>query len=448
MKLGLFALLLMLLIVFLSVKTRKSMKVMLLGTFIASIVLYKFKFISGWTDTLVTSFTDTSWTLLLMLLLGSFIAILKYVGGHLNIKKYLVKIATSERKTLLTTFALGLLIFVDDYLNVMVIGSSLRNTYDEQEIPRESLAYLLDVTAVPVCVLLPFSAWSAFYMALFFEQEGVAELGMTAMQTYMHAVPFMFYPIIALIIMLLFCLGVIPKIGPMKKAYNRVKKEHKLVNDKVEDTLTYDDKPKGKLLDFLLPVGTIIALALTVGDMLVATIGALLVCVLLYIPRKLISSDQFIKTVYEGILDMLPLTILFLVTYMFKELCVGLGVVDYVIEIASPFLTANILPAVAFTIIAFLTFCTGMDCWAVGPLTAPIAFPLAVITGCNPLLVMAAIVSGAALGSHAYFYSDTTLLSAKAAGISGPDHALSQLPYIIIAFILSLVAFIVTGFII
>ena len=112
---------------------------------------------------------------------------------------------------------------MDDYLNVLSIGVCMKGVYDKRKIPRETLAYMLDATGAPVCVLLPFSTWAVFYASLFEEEESVKALGYaTGIQAYIHAIPFCFYPIITLLIVLLFSLGIMPKLGSMKAAYKRV----------------------------------------------------------------------------------------------------------------------------------------------------------------------------------------------------------------------------------
>lgn len=166
------------------------------------------------------------------LLFGGLISLLTDSKGSFGFSKYISKVCNTERKTLMTTFIMGILIFVDDYLNVLSIGTCMKKISDKQKIPRETLAYLLDSTGAPVCVLLPFSTWAVFYASLFYEQDSVKALGVTsAMGAYLKAIPFLFYPTITLIIVFLFVVGWMPKIGPMKKAYKRVEETGKVYSD-------------------------------------------------------------------------------------------------------------------------------------------------------------------------------------------------------------------------
>lgn len=116
---------------------------------------------------------------------------------------------------------MGILIFVDDYLNVLSIGVCMKGVCDKRKIPREALAYMLDATGAPVCVLLPFSTWAVFYASLFIDQASVKALGFkTGIQAYIRAIPYCFYPILTIAIVFLFALGVMPKLGAMKKPIN------------------------------------------------------------------------------------------------------------------------------------------------------------------------------------------------------------------------------------
>ena len=127
---------------------------------------------------------------------------------------------------------MGILIFVDDYLNVLSIGVCMKGVCDKRKIPREALAYMLDATGAPVCVLLPFSTWAVFYASLFIDQASVKVLGFkTGIQAYIHAIPYCFYPILTIAIVFLFALGVMPKLGAMKKAYKRVEETGKVYSD-------------------------------------------------------------------------------------------------------------------------------------------------------------------------------------------------------------------------
>ncbi len=450
MNTGLMAIILILIIIVGAITTRRCAEFIIGGSFAGSIIMYGKDFMSQWCTSLQTVFANNVWIVLVCGLFGSLIALLQESKGSLGFSKMVAKFCNTERKTLLTTFIMGVLIFIDDYLNVLSIGVCMKNVFDKNKLPRESLAYMLDATGAPVCVLLPFSTWAAFYAGLFFEQEGVSDLGYASgIQAYIHAIPFAFYPIFTVLIVFLFALGVFPKIGPMKKAYQRVAETGKVYSDASrkynhEEYKGYTED--GNVWDFLIPMIVLVALAIITSDLLLAVVVALIVCFIIYIPRKVIALDDFYNLVVKGFADMLPILVLLVVSFVLGEMTESMGLTDYVISVAKPLLSAQLFPVVTFIIVSLLTFCTG-SLWGMCAVVAPLVFPLGAALNANMLLIMAAIISGGAFGSHACFYTDATLLSSTSAGIDNMEHTMTQLPYVIIAFVISVIGYIICGFV-
>ena len=130
---------------------------------------------------------------------------------------------------MMVTWIMGILIFVDDYLNIMTLSTCMKKLTDQRRVPREALSYIIDSTGAPVCAILPFSTWAIFFSGLFFTQPGIAELGYgTAIETFYHVIPFAFYAIAAVIIVPLFIVGVVPKLGRMRTAYRRLQETGKV----------------------------------------------------------------------------------------------------------------------------------------------------------------------------------------------------------------------------
>lgn len=325
----------------------------------------------------------------------------------------------------------------------------MKKISDKQKLPRETLAYLLDSTGAPVCVLLPFSTWAVFYASLFYEQDSVKALGVaSAMQAYMKAIPFLFYPIITLIIVFLFVMGWIPKLGPMKKAFQRVEETGKVYSD-ASRKYNHDDPAMdedGNIWYFLIPMGVLVGITVATSDILNAVVWALIVCFVMYVPRKILSVDEFLSSMIRGFGDMLPTLTMLLVTFVLKDLSGQMGMTEYIIQIAEPFLFAAVFPAMVFILGAVLAFTTGSD-WGMSSVITPIVFPLGAALGANPVLIMAAVISGGTFGSHACFYADATLLASQSAGVDNMEHALTQIPYVIIASVLSIICFFIAGFV-
>lgn len=449
MNLGLIAVLITLLIIVGAVVTRRCVEVMIAGSLLAAVFLFGKGFLTGWSESLQNMLSENVWVMLVCLLFGGLIGLLTDSKGSFGFSKYISKFCNTQKKTLLTTFIMGILIFVDDYLNVLSIGACMKKISDKQKLPRETLAYLLDSTGAPVCVLLPFSTWAVFYASLFYEQDSVKALGVTsAMAAYVKAIPFLFYPIITLIIVFLFVMGWMPKLGPMKKAYQRVEETGKVYSD-ASRKYNHDDPEEeedGNIWNFLIPMGVLVAVAVVTGDILNAVILALIVCFVMYVPRKILSVDEFLSSMIRGFGDMLPTLTMLLVTFVLKDISGQMGMTDYIISLAEPFLFAAVFPAMVFILGAVLAFTTGSD-WGMSSIITPIVFPLGAALGANPILIMAAVISGGTFGSHACFYADATLLASQSSGIDNMEHALSQIPYVIISSVLSVICFVAAGFV-
>lgn len=449
MNSGLVAIIITLFIIIAAVITKRCVECMIVGSLLAAIYIYGKGFLTAWSESLQNMLSENVWVMLVCLLFGGLIALLTDSKGSFGFSKYISKICNTERKTLLTTFIMGILIFVDDYLNVLSIGACMKRISDKKKIPRETLAYLLDSTGAPVCVLLPFSTWAVFYASLFYEQENVKALGCSsAIAAYTKAIPFCFYPIITLIIVFLFVMGWMPKLGPMKKAYDRVKETGKVYSD-ASRKYNHDElegEEDGDIWNFLIPMGILVGVTIATGDILVSVILALIVCFVMYIPRKILSVDEFMNSMIRGFGDMLPTLTMLLVTFVLKDLSAQMGMTEFIIDVAEPFLFKSIFPAMVFILGALLAFTTGSD-WGMSSIITPIVFPLGAALGANPVLIMAAVISGGTFGSHACFYADATLLASQSAGVENMEHALTQIPYVIIASAISIVCFCGAGFI-
>ena len=431
MNTGLIAIFILLIIIVGAIATRRCVEFLIGGSLLAAIFMYGKDFLPQWCTLIQDVLAENVWIVLVCGLFGSLIALLQESKGTFGFQKLVSKFCNTERRTLLTTFVMGILIFVD-------------------KIPREALAYMLDATGAPVCVLLPFSTWAVFYASLFIDQASVKVLGFkTGIQAYIHAIPYCFYPILTIAIVFLFALGVMPKLGAMKKAYKRVEETGKVYSD-ASRKYNHDDRKgyeeDGNIWNFVLPMGVLVAIAIVTSNLLLAVVVSLIICFVLYVLQKVVALDDFFNLIVRGFADMLPILILLVVAFVLQKVTEGMGMTDFIISVAKPLLWGPVFPAIAFVLVAALTFTTG-SLWGMSAVVAPIVFPLGAAISANPILIMAAIISGGAFGSHACFYTDATLLSSQSAGIDNMEHALTQLPYVIIASVLSVVGFLICGFV-
>lgn len=456
MNYGIVTLLPALLVILTAVKSKRTTEPLMLGIassyLIISIVDHK-NYISLMTESFFSVITDydTIWLIIVCGLFGSLITVINEAKGTHAIANFLGKICKSSKSTLLVSWILGIIIFVDDYMNILTISACTKKLADKRKTPREALAYVIDSTGAPVCVLLPFSTWAIFFAGVFYEQDSVKALGYgSAIQTYIHVIPFIFYAIAALIIVPLFIFGIIPKIGAMKRVYDRTEKTGKVYSDNSKKFNMNENKENSEvdsnLLDFIIPIATLIVVQLKTDDMFVGLVISLLVCAFIYIPRKKMTGTQFCDLYMKGFADLIPAVAIILFALLMRHASSDLMLPEYVISIIRPLISPKLFPMVAFITVACLGFITGSN-WGIPAVCAPIIIPLGVALNVNLLLVMAAIVSGGTFCSHACFYSDATVITSSACGIDNMEHVYTQMPYAILAFVVSCVCFLVSGFI-
>ena len=207
----------------LALLSRKTFEALLGGALIGFIILNPLNFFSGFTNSLLEVMQDPTigWVILVCGLFGSLIHLLVKSGGASAFANYLLKYVKSRKSALLITWALGLTIFIDDYLNALTIGTSMKKITDKFGVPREMLAYVVDSTAAPICVLIPLSTW-AIYVAGLLESTGVTPQG-GGLQGYLKAIPYISYGWIAALMVPLVILRIVPPLGAMKKAEERAK---------------------------------------------------------------------------------------------------------------------------------------------------------------------------------------------------------------------------------
>lgn len=402
-------------------------------------------FIPALGDTFLTVFqNDTvAWIFVACGLMGSMIALVTMGGGAEAFGNWLSKRVTSRKGTLFSTMGLGLVIFIDDYLNALTIGSSMRKATDKVKTSREFLAYVVDSTAAPVCIILPFSTWAVFFSGLL-EENKVAAEGQ-GIDLFISSIPYMFYAWVCLAVVVLAINGNIPFLGKMRDAEARVRETGQVLSDEdAQEDQSIDVAVKNSnMWNFFLPIGALIFFTWYFDiDIMSGAMAAIFATLALFMVQRLMPTLQMFDAILKGFVGMIaPLGTLFC-GFMLAEVNDALGTTAYVIETASGFMTADWLPAVVFITMAALAFATA-SFWGIFVVGMPIVLPLATAVNADLPLVIGALISASAFGSHACFYGDSTVLSAKACGISPMNHALTQLPYTLIAAAISALLFVV-----
>ena len=446
MNMGLIGLVLVIMVITGAIITKRCTECLLAGSIVGAVLLYGKDFMVEWAGVLEGVVADNAWLWLVCGLFGSLIAVLTASKGTFGFVKIIGKICNSQRKSLFATYIMGILIFIDDYLNVLSIGTCMKGLFDRRKLPRETLAFVLDSTGAPVCVLLPFSTWAVFYSNLFMEQDAVASTYSSGMSAYVSAIPFCFYPICALIVVGLFCAGVFPKLGYMKTAYQRVEETGMVYSERSKKYNHEEDgyEEDGNIWNFLIPMIAMVVVCFIANEILIGVIVGLVVCLIMYVPTKIMDMETFMALTVSGFGTMLSIFFLLTGCFCLQEITASMGMTEYIIGLVEPFLTPSIFPAICFILLGGLAFVTASD-WGMSAVVIPIFIPLAAMLGASLPLTMAAIISGGTFGSHACFYADATVLSSQSSGIDNMDHALSQLPYVGISASVAVGCFLVAG---
>ncbi len=452
---GMITLLPPVLIIVFALITKKTFEALVLGGIVACVIAYGTGFFGGYLDFLQVTVSENVWVILVVGIFGSFIALMRKAKATEGFTDLIIKYSKTEKKSMLVAWLLGIIIFVDEYLNVLVIGNTMQTVCDKQKTPREMLAYVIDSTGVPVCMLIPISTQAVYWASMLEQEPTLAGYG-SGMEIFIQGIPFYFYAWLAVIIVPLVIIGVIPKLGPMKKAYERTARTGETYNpgskkfniqEEVQELVeSTKKKGKGSVWDFVIPMLTLIGATIYFDlDLLPGVIVGTVVATIMYFIRRRITFQEFSEAIISGFASMTIMFAIIISALTLQKALAEIGMSDYIVDIATPFMSAALLPAIAFVLVAILSFVTG-SCWGVPAITIPIILPLAAAVGADPILTVGAILSSATFGAHACFYSDATVLTSSAAGIENMDHAVTQIPYALIAGVLSVIGFLIAGF--
>ncbi len=449
---GILALLPIAVVITISVTTRRTLLALLCGTLSGVLLLSGTGCIGSWLDYLYQVFSDETvqWLILVVALFGIVISLFEKSNAVTEFGQWLERFVTSRRKSLVLTFILGVVIFLDDYLNNLTVGTTMKKLTDKYRVPRPLLAYVVNSTAAPVCILLPISTWAIFFGGLL-EEEGVTVNG-TGIGAYVQSIPFIFYGWVCLIVVLLVIFGVIPMIGPMKK-YNKIALETGNVfpegspQHSTEQEGGEGSERKPNPVNFLVPLVVLIVVTLIFDiDIILGTIAAIATTFILYLPQKLMSFRKMTAACYNGILDMLFVILLIILAFMIQKINTDLHIAEFVIGVVEPLMYKAFLPVVVFIVCALYAYATGCF-WDMAAIITPIVIPLALAMDVNPIIAGAAIFSGAAFGSNTCLYGDAVILASSATELNPVDLMLSTLPYAAIAGGVSAVLYLVFGFV-
>ena len=420
-----------------AVLSRRPIESLLAGVFAGLLLLGPSASAANFSAILLDVMMDETiaWVIIVCGLMGSLITLLMRVGAANAFSQALAARATSGGTALLYTWFLGIVVFIDDYLNALAVGSAMRKVTDRFGVSREKLAYVVDSTAAPMCMLVPVSTWAVFFAGVL-EVSGAAATG-EGMSLFISSIPFMVYPWVAVIMVPLVAVGRIPDIGPMRAAEQRTREQGTETHAHEFAVEALDNAHRVRIHHFLLPLLVLLGVSIYADlDVQLGTIVAVAFTVMLFGVQRLMGWTEMFDAVMEGIKIMVPALTIVVVAFMFKEVNDRLGLAPFVIGNVEPWMTASLLPLTVFVTMALISFATGSS-WGVFAIAIPIVMPLAESVGISAPLAVGALMSASAFGSHACFYSDATVLAAQGSGCGVMEHAITQFPYALIGAIAS-----------
>lgn len=391
---------------------------------------------------------DNARLLVFSLIIGALLAYIRVSGGVAATVESLVGrgIAKSDRHAALLTSAVGGVIFVESNLSVLTAGILSRGLFDKYGLSRAKLAYIIDSTSAPICILILLNSWGAFVLVLI----GQYDFGMSAVQVLWGTVWLNFYAIVTLAIVF-WTSTTMRWFGPIARSKPGVGIDVHL-EEHIEPS-----KPHFMIVPLAVMIFGMVGFMLWTGDgklangsgsrsVLYATVLATLVAYFQMLASRRFTHIRLVKVAMQGMGDLLPLVAIVLLALALGQSLGDLGTGAYIAKLVGGNLPNFLIPAMLFLAGALISFSTGTS-WGTFAILIPIGMPLAVTLELPPSLLLAAILGGGVFGDHCSPISDTTAVSAIASGCDLLEHVRTQLPYALVAGMIALVMYVAAGLI-
>ncbi len=409
--------------------------------------------------------------LIFLVILGTMVMLMNRAGGSAAFGRWAVAHVKTKTGAQLATILLGILIFIDDYFNCLTVGSVMRPLTDKHKISREKLAYLIDATAAPVCIIAPISSWAAAV-------TGFVD-GANGLTLFVRAIPYNFYALLTVVMMITLTLSKFDY-GPMKEAEHLTKHEGiKPAKNWASSITGAEDQPeppvslKGKVSHLVFPIVALIVCCVIgmiytggffSGENFIdafsnsdASVGlvfgsfvALVLTVIFYLATRVLSFTECMNAIPEGFKSMVPAILVLTFAWTLKAMTDSLGAKDFVAGLVAQFASSNeimsLLPAVVFLVAVFLAFATGTS-WGTFGILIPIVVSVFNANLSSELMIISisACMAGAVCGDHCSPISDTTIMASAGAQCDHIKHVSTQLPYAITAAAISFVTYLIAG---
>ena len=404
-------------------------------------------------ERVVAVFTDAgnSRILLFSMLIGAVLALMRFSGGVSATVQMMVNsgLASTARRTGLMTFITGIVVFIESNLSVLTAGIVSRGLFDKYNMSRERLAYIIDSTSAPICILILLNGWGAFVLGIIAPYE----MEQSAVSILLATVPLNIYAISTLVVVF-YTVWTGKVYGPMASTESHAGLGSS-VTAQPSDTKFRD----GRVIDMLIPLAIIVLGMIGFmfwtgkGDLmagsgsasvLYATIAALVVSFLMLVSQPRFNHRQLVDEGFKGVSEILPLVAILLLSIALGASVKELGTGVFISGLVADYLPLFLVPAVIFVAGAFASFTTGTS-WGTFALLVPIAMPIAINLNLPPSLVLAAVLGGGVFGDHCSPVSDTTAVSSLAAGCDILDHVKTQLPYALFCGAITIVIYVIMG---
>ena len=416
-------------------------------------------------DGMINAVKDTSGIFIFLIELGVIVALVNKAGGSAAFGKWAAQHIKTRTGAMLATFVLGVMIFIDDYFNCLTVGSVMRPVTDGHKISRSKLAYLIDATAAPVCMIAPVSSWAAAVASYAEDGQGI--------NLFITAIPFNFYSLLTFVFIIAICIMNFDYGSMALHEYNaKYKNDIYTTGERVEEDAE-EINSGGKVIDLLLPVIVLIAVsvfamvynggvlkgvpfieAFSDTDATVALpwggLVALLFTIIYLNLRKIISLKEAMGSIPKGFVAMVPPILILTLATALKNMTSLLGAKYYVAVMMDGAAASlqNFLPAIIFVVACVLAFATGTS-WGTFGILIPIVISLFGANGDSTIKIISisACLAGAVCGDHCSPISDTTIMSSAGARCNHINHVSTQLPYALTVAAVSFVCYIIAGFV-
>jgi len=416
-------------------------------------------------DGIIAAASGTAGIFIFLVILGVMVALINKSGGSQAFGRWAETHIKSRVGAMLATFVLGVLIFIDDYFNCLTVGSVMRPVTDRHKISRAKLAYLIDATAAPICMIAPVSSWAAAV------SEYAKGTDYSGIELFIRAIPYNFYSLLTFV----FVIGIVLMkfdYGPMKiHEFNAMNKGDLHTSDeKVEDIDDKSANKNGKVIDLILPILVLVVTCilglLYVGGLFDgadfitafgdtdATVGlpwgaliALVVTIIYLMLRRIVTFKEAMECIPKGFIAMVPAILILTFAASLKNMTILLNSDGFVNGImASAGALQNFLPAIIFIAACVIAFSTGTS-WGTFGILIPIV--TSIFPAGDPLMIigMSACLAGSVCGDHCSPISDTTIMSSAGAQSNHLNHVSTQMPYSITVAAISFVMYLIAAFV-